>query len=258
MDENRLNKLKELLKLTSEGLTREEFVSEFKKILEIFLAMKIATEKKQKEIVALAEKTLAEIENKTNNYTEKEADTLRTLFARLEKQQQDDLNFVKDKVRGLTDGEDGHTPTKSELEEIIKPLIPPVVEAKEMTAEQLRDKLESLNDDNKLRIEAIYKLEERLKELENRPVYKGGSIGGGFSVNAMELHIVDDSTPTGSVDGANTNFVLSHTPSPSTSLKLYVNGQRVKLTEDFSISGTTITFVTAPPTGSIITADFRI
>lgn len=257
MDTNRLNKLKELLKLASEGLTREEFVSEFKKILEIFLAMKQANEKKQKELVALAEKTLAEVKDKSIIFTETERDNFKQLFSRLEKQQQDDLNFVKDKVRGLKDGEDGHTPTKDELETIIKPLIPPVVDAKELTAEQVRDKLESLNDDEKLRIEAIYKLEERLKELEGRPVYRGGG-GGGFSVMAMEQHLIDDETPTGTVNGVNKDFTLSHTPSPTTSLKVYVNGQRMRVTEDYTISGVTISFVTAPPTGSIILCDFRI
>jgi len=40
-------------------------------------------------------------------------------------------------------------------------------------------------------------------------------------------------------------------------LKVYVNGQRMRETEDYTISATTITFLTPPPTGSIILCDYR-
>jgi hypothetical protein len=77
--------------------------------------------------------------------------------------------------------------------------------------------------------------------------------GGGFS----DVNFVESETPTGVVNGVNTDFVLSSTPTPSTSLKVFVNGQRFKITEDYTLSGTTITFVTAPPTSSIILCDYR-
>ncbi len=73
----------------------------------------------------------------------------------------------------------------------------------------------------------------------------------------MNIHIIDDETPNGTVNGVNTDFTISLTPSPTTSLKVYVNGQRMKLTEDYTLSSKTITFVTAPPTGSILTVDYR-
>jgi hypothetical protein len=82
-------------------------------------------------------------------------------------------------------------------------------------------------------------------------------IGGGFSKIAMDGHIVDNETPTGTVNGVNTDFVLANTPNPANSLKIYVNGQRMQLTGDYTISVKTITFLTAPPTTSIILCDYK-
>ena len=70
-------------------------------------------------------------------------------------------------------------------------------------------------------------------------------------------NFVDDETPTGTVNGSNKVFTVASTPK-SGSLKVFANGQRVKGGgEDYTLSGVTITFVTAPPTNSIILVDYR-
>lgn len=56
-------------------------------------------------------------------------------------------------------------------------------------------------------------------------------------------------TPSGSVNGINDTFTLAETPDPSNSLHLYWNGQLLIETIDFTISGDTITFLTAPSAG---------
>lgn len=61
--------------------------------------------------------------------------------------------------------------------------------------------------------------------------------------------------PGGLVDGSNVTFTLAHSPSPTLSLMLYVNGQF--MTEggvDYTISGSTITFLYPPPQRAIIRA----
>lgn len=68
---------------------------------------------------------------------------------------------------------------------------------------------------------------------------------------------VGNEVPTGSVDGSNTDFTLVNTPDPK-ELKVYVNGQRLKQTEDWTISGDTLTFNIAPPTNSIILVDYHV
>src|SRR5678809_767545 len=48
----------------------------------------------------------------------------------------------------------------------------------------------------------------------------------------------DDETPSGTVNGSNVTFTLAHTPNPSASLQLFVNGQLMTpgATEDFTLS----------------------
>lgn len=126
----------------------------------------------------------------------------------------------------------------------------------EVTPEQVRDKLESLQDDQRLSISAIHELEEILDELRKRPVGRGG---GGFSKIAMDSHIIDDETPSGIINGSNTAFILAGDPNPLSSLKVYRNGmrQKVGVGEDYTISGRTITFTIAPVSGEIILCDYR-
>ena len=76
-------------------------------------------------------------------------------------------------------------------------------------------------------------------------VIKGGA-GGTFVYNE---------TPTGAVDSANVTYTLAHAPSPAGSLILTVNGQVMTSGGvDYTLSGSTITMVTAPPTTSVIRA----
>ena len=74
------------------------------------------------------------------------------------------------------------------------------------------------------------------------------TIAGGSSAN-----ISNNETPTGAVDDSNAIFTLAHTPK-SDSLMLYVQGQLQIKDVDYTISGATITFGSAPIAGSIIRA----
>jgi hypothetical protein len=57
--------------------------------------------------------------------------------------------------------------------------------------------------------------------------------------------------PSGTINGANTSFVLTHTPSPVGGESCYLNGngQQSGAGNDYTISGATITYLAAPPTG---------
>lgn len=79
----------------------------------------------------------------------------------------------------------------------------------------------------------------------------GRTLHRGFSPSFQ-----DDETPSGTVNGSNTVFTLTSTPL-SGSLKVYVGGVRLRVTEDYTLSGNTITFVSAPETGAIILCDYR-
>ncbi len=67
---------------------------------------------------------------------------------------------------------------------------------------------------------------------------------------------VYNETPTGAVNGVNTTYTLNYTPTSGT-VCLYEGQRRLKLSEDFTVSGTTITMLYAPPSGSWLLADYR-
>lgn len=77
--------------------------------------------------------------------------------------------------------------------------------------------------------------------------------GGGSVVNFVDLEI-----PTGAINGTNTVFTFAFTPIAG-SLHLYRNGvlQDVGAGNDYTISGNTITFTTAPATGNKIKGSYR-
>lgn len=147
----------------------------------------------------------------------------------------------------------------------------------------IRDSLELLQGDERLEQSAIKNLTETLAELQRQIASIPRTTGGGGShisvqengttvakgnivlnfgtgVTATESQGVVtitaagggggsntsvQETPTGDIDGVNTEFTLSHTPVSGT-LILYLNGQFMHPTSDYTVTDDTITFVTAP------------
>ena len=70
---------------------------------------------------------------------------------------------------------------------------------------------------------------------------------------------VDSETPTGTANGANAVFTLANAPNPSTSLTLYRNGLRMQAGGDYSLSGSTITFLAGqlPQAGDTLICSYR-
>lgn len=63
-------------------------------------------------------------------------------------------------------------------------------------------------------------------------------------------------TPSGSVNGSNAAFTLAFTPDDSAGVRVYVNGLIQKPTTHYTISSTTITFVTAPAVGQDLLVEY--
>lgn len=89
--------------------------------------------------------------------------------------------------------------------------------------------------------------------------------GTGLSLSASGLKgsgltassFVFNETPAGTVDGANAAFTLANTPTAGT-VQVYKNGLRMNVGagNDYTISGGTITFASAPPLSSILLVDY--
>lgn len=71
--------------------------------------------------------------------------------------------------------------------------------------------------------------------------------------------ISDHELPSGSIDGVNAIFTLSHSPNPVLSLNLVLNGVGLTQNLDFTIVGATITVLgtAIPHIGDTFTASYR-
>ncbi len=65
-----------------------------------------------------------------------------------------------------------------------------------------------------------------------------------------------EETPSGSINGSNTSFTIANTPLEGEAVFVFLNGLYQTPTTDYSISGTTITFVTAPVTNQILKVNY--
>lgn len=76
---------------------------------------------------------------------------------------------------------------------------------------------------------------------------------GGLTI----ANFVFDETPSGTPNGSVTAFTLANTPTPGT-VRLHINGYRLLAGtgNDYTISGATITMLTAPLTGEVLKADY--
>jgi hypothetical protein len=82
-----------------------------------------------------------------------------------------------------------------------------------------------------------------------------GPCGGGQGAS-----FVDAESPSGIVDGANTQFALSALPNPAPSLALYRNGLLQKVGQDYTLNGQTVTFgsTATPQPGDTLLAWYRL
>ena len=71
---------------------------------------------------------------------------------------------------------------------------------------------------------------------------------------------VDLETPGGTVDGTNTAFSLSDAPAPGGSLLLFRNGLLQKAGVDYTLAGSTVTFLagSTPQPGDLLLASYRV
>jgi len=88
----------------------------------------------------------------------------------------------------------------------------------------------------------------------------GTDVCGGVGASSLGAVFRDGETPSGTVDGSNNVFSLSYQPSPASSLLLYRNGLLQKAGIDYTLSGSTVTFLTGatPQSGDILVGAYRI
>jgi len=87
----------------------------------------------------------------------------------------------------------------------------------------------------------------------------GSSGACGSSSGGLLPSFADAEVPSGSINGANTVFSLVNSPSPTSSLDLYLNGLLMMQGGDYTLSNNVITFFTAstPQSGDTLLASYR-
>jgi hypothetical protein len=87
-------------------------------------------------------------------------------------------------------------------------------------------------------------------------VHVDGSSG---PCGGSDLTFVDSQALTGIVDGSNTSFGLAAVPDPTTSLAVYRNGMLQMVGQDFTLTGSTVQFLSAttPQPGDTLLASYR-
>ncbi len=276
MDEIKLAKFKkaiaDALQQATDGLTKEEFVSAFKSAMDLIAKTELAllkkidgkisdtsaeTEKMRQMMTEMRSQFLQTIkETKSANETtfagikQRAMESMQAMFSKMDIQGQ--MSAMKSEHSAMMQKMDSAMPDTEKMMTEMMAKMPPE------TPESVRDKLESIQEEeSKLAISAIAHLEEKLKDLEKKVGARVGSVGG-FNYGALQLHLVDDESVVGTIDGVNTVFTINNPPSPVSSLKVYRGGARQRITEDYTFSGVTITFLVAPQVGEILLADYRL
>jgi len=264
---DKLNKLKELLKLVDESLTRKEFVEAFKSIISQIAGL-------EKKLVDRIDKKIADAKNTLENLQELHREAIRrvedenkstisnfrkwvikqvnTLFIKSKinekvRELDEKLKQADEKIAQVKSGVDGYIPIKGK----------DYFDGKDGSPDnpvQIRDKLEQLKGKERLDVDAIDGLQEKLdkfKKVYGRPI----RFGGGLSKMAVDRHILDPYTPT---TVSSTVYTLKKIPNPATSLKVFRGGQKQQLTTDYTVSGKTLTLLVALVSGEILEVEHRI
>ena len=277
-NEQNLVKLNRLLSVLDgeNQLTRDEFLKAFQEVVKQVLSIEKKILTKNSEAIEKLENTYNDFLDKTKNNANKTSQTIEQTKKIVQQQintmiekQNNKLREVDEKMTEVQDGKDAdESRVALEASKLasneLKPLIPTIEQIEDdlpKLGDKIRDALELLQGDERIEISAIKNLRTRLQELEKKIKTSeqnlGGKIQTGFNYSAIDLHFIDDETPTGTINGTNKDFTINNTPSPTSSLKVFRGGARQRITEDYTLSGKTITFIIAPVDGEIITVDYR-
>ena len=281
--------------LRKDHLGREEFLKEFERVLAFVKQLKNTN--KQVISGAYERVNLLALRLKENNEQDIEkakremAGLIEDYLSKVETATNQKMREVDEKVKELKNGIDGKDADEQAIaDKVLREVQSPIIEKIEKNlpklGEPIRDALELLAGDQRLDKSAIRGLDELLEKHNGQNIpYVGGirylsqlvdiligsDLADGHAIvwdatnkrwkngevsGTSTINFADSETPTGDVDGANTDFVLAHTPLTG-SLKVYLNGMRMSITEDYTLATATITFLTAPDSGSIITCDYR-
>lgn len=274
----KLQKLKEMLSLLNDGLTREEFTSAFKEVIKSIKAL-------QDDLISKIDKKLAKSEQDSNQLLQEMRQSFEKSLKEIQRANETTFSNLKKRSMDSIDALFNKSRINERLNSLVNEYSIKVAElngkialVNEETPAQTRDKLESLDGDERLDVSAIRGidlLEKEIKKVKERPIpvprapYLWNLVDVDVSGILVGQAIKWDGvrwipyTPVGGntsvynevVSGSATTFTLAHTP-VSTTVRVYALGQRLSPTTDYSLVGATITTVSSWEAGDI-TSDYE-
>jgi len=260
LDEKQIEGLQRLLSLLDpKTLTKEEFVKNFKIVVDLIKEMKQKNAKLIAEFGEMHKQLKEDLKsNNSNDFSGIKADFTKEL-SNLNDKYNKAVATLNAKLTEIKDGQDGRDADEDGMIERLKLELPQMEDLKKdipVMGTEIRNALELLQGEERLDKSAIKGLEETLKDLEEKISSKSLGGGGGMSSIAMNRRFIDDEDLAGTKNGVNTTFTISKIPATG-SLKVFRNGQRLRVTEDYTLVGKTIEMIIAPESDELLYADFR-
>jgi hypothetical protein len=81
--------------------------------------------------------------------------------------------------------------------------------------------------------------------------------GAGITITISGPSFADQEIPTGTLNGTNTTFNLAHAPTPAAGLQLFVNGQALLSSFDYTLNSVSLTMATALASDDLFRAWYR-
>lgn len=218
-------------------VTKEEFTKNVEELLKFLVAMQ---KRNDTEIQNLQE-TYAQVidllkgEHGTDLEEVKQlcTETMRKMMS----EHQAKMQAMDEKMAEVINGVDGTDADEERVMEMVLAKIPPVKELEPETPEGIRDKLETLVDEERLDVSAIKGLLERLEKIEKMKSNSGQSGGTGNPRNTIQAYDL-----SASLDGVTATFSL---PAFSKVWQVALSSNPVlRPTVDYTINGSlfTVTF----------------
>lgn len=279
--DSKLKKLESVIRMVDESITQDEFIQAFDAVLKVVKDIKATNEAEFDAIKGAFDVFEAKIEafNKDTSTTlgQEIKDTLSTQITAVQKA----LQSVDARMASVRNGTDAVVDVEAIIQSVLENIqLPEQQELLLDTPENIRNKLEVLQGEERLDAAAIKNLPEAVKYINNQPgVLTASALYSLADVDVSGITVGQSIKwdgvrwiPYTPSSGSNTvvldenlitqgsgivTYTLSHTPAANT-LRLYRGGSRITVVNgDYTISGAIITLASITQTGETLTADYE-
>lgn len=162
MEDSKLQKLGELIKLVNESISRQEFIDSFKAVHDFVKRIEDKNDKEfgdiKNQFIALSELVKNDTTSEVESLKDKLTSLVNTHLVSVTKDLEQKLSEVDSKLLEIRNGEDGKDGESVDKEEVILDVLKRIPEPPIDTAESIANKLETLKGDDRLDASAIKNL----------------------------------------------------------------------------------------------------